>query len=321
MYHLYSYADRYVRLYDNNLNYLGCYNVIISAFDNTYTYEHFYLSSGYTNIELVNAYPDCGCTGRTDLNLVQEEPVDIRYFNYIGVECNTSTQYNFRSTSANLENTGLVYKIFNSGTTQNVCVTGVTPTFLQLVSWTEIASFTGCTDCNFVPSSTPTPTPTVTPTITSTSVTPTPTPTNTPCIECYEYSFGPASSSGLVVWRDCDGLTQDFFVNPGDSFTIDCAGGGVRKDTMIGPGPVVIGALCSTNCVSPTPTSTQSVTPTVTPTVTATPVTPTPTPTITNTPSVTATLGLTPTPSITPSITPTITPSIIVISNVMGLYL
>jgi hypothetical protein len=149
----------------------------------------------------------------------------------------------------------------------------------------------------------------VTPTITSTSVTPTPTPTNTPCIECYEYSFGPASSLGLVVWRDCDGLTQDFFVNLGDSFTIDCAGGGVRKDTMFGPGPVVIGALCSTNCVSPTPTSTQSVTPTVTPTVTATPVTPTPTPTITNTPSVTATLGLTPTPSITPSITPTITPS------------
>ena len=153
----------------------------------------------------------------------------------------------------------------------------------------------------------------MTPTVTSTSVTPTPTPTSTPCIECYEYSFGPASSSGLVVWRDCDGLTQDFFVNPGDSFTIDCSGGGVRKDTMLGPGPVVIGALCSTNCPTPTPTSTISITSTPTPTPTTTPVTPTPTKTPTQTPTPSQTGGLTPTPtstSVTPTPTKTPTPTI-----------
>ena len=321
MYHLYAYANRYVRLFDNSLNYLGCYNVQISAFNDTYTYEHYYLSSGYTDIDLVNAYPNCGCTGRTDMDLVQEEPGDIRYFNYIGIECNGSTQYNFNSTSANLEDTGLVYKLFSSALTQNICVTGVTPTFLQVVSWTEVGSFSSCTDCNFVPSSTPTPTPTVTPTVTSTSVTPTPTPTSTLCIECYEYSFGPASSSGLVVWRDCDGLTQDFFVNPGDSFTIDCAGGGVRKDTMLGPGPVVIGALCSTNCPTPTPTSSLSTTSTPTPTPTTTPVTPTPTKTPTQTPTPSQTEGLTPTPtstSVTPTPTKTPTPTITPSTTVGG---
>jgi hypothetical protein len=49
--------------------------VTVVDFDETYTYEHFYLSSGYTDINLVNIYPDCGCVGRTDMDLVQETPV------------------------------------------------------------------------------------------------------------------------------------------------------------------------------------------------------------------------------------------------------
>ena len=187
MYHLYSYANRYVKLYNDNLNYLGCYNIQVVPFNDTYTYQHFYLSSGYTGIELVNIYPDCSCTGRTDMDLVQDEP----------------------------------------------------------------------------------------------SATPLPTPTPTPCINCYEYSFGPATASGLVVWRDCDGLTSDNFVNLGDSFTITCSSGGVRDGAITGPGPITRGALCSTTCVTPTPTSTQT-TQTPTPTQTKTP---TPTPTITPTQS------------------------------------
>jgi hypothetical protein len=187
MYHLYSYANRYIKLYNNNLNYLGCYYVQIGEYNTTYDYQHYYLGSAYNTIELVNAYPDCGCTGRTDLNLVQQGP----------------------------------------------------------------------------------------------TTTPLPSPTPTPCIECYEYTFGPATASGLVTWLDCDGIQLDNFVNTSDSFTVTCISGGVRKNTMTGPGPITQGTLCSTTCPTPTTTLTQTPTPTITSTKTPTPTptkTPTPTP-------------------------------------------
>jgi hypothetical protein len=75
MYHLYAYANRYVRLFDDSLNYLGCYGVSVVPFNDTYTYNHYYLSSGYTDINIVNVYPDCGCVGRSDMDLVQQTQV------------------------------------------------------------------------------------------------------------------------------------------------------------------------------------------------------------------------------------------------------
>jgi hypothetical protein len=75
MYHLYAYANRYVRLFDDSLNYLGCYGVSVVPFNETYTYNHYYLSSGYTDINIVNVYPDCGCVGRSDMDLVQQTQV------------------------------------------------------------------------------------------------------------------------------------------------------------------------------------------------------------------------------------------------------
>lgn len=74
MYHLYVYAGKFVRLFDDNLNYLGCYEVEIGTYNDSYTYQHFYLSSGYTDINLINVYPDCGCTGRTDVVVIQQTP-------------------------------------------------------------------------------------------------------------------------------------------------------------------------------------------------------------------------------------------------------
>jgi hypothetical protein len=73
-YNLYAYIGNYVKLYDDSLNYLGCYTVSGGTYNSGYTYSHFYLSSGYTNTG-VGVYDNCSCTGRTPFTLVQETPV------------------------------------------------------------------------------------------------------------------------------------------------------------------------------------------------------------------------------------------------------
>lgn len=248
MYHLYAYAGNFVTLFDDDLNYLGCYNVQIGSYNSGYTYEHFYISSGYTN-QLVGVYPDCGCTGRTPFNLVQEEPFDIRYFVYRGTECNGSTQYIFRSTGTSLDDTGLVYRIYNPVIFDDVCVSGITSYFSVLTDWTEQGSFSGCSDCN--------------------------------CIECYSYSMT-ANTTGLVSWLDCDGILNDTFLLVGETYQIPCIG--ARGGTVNGDVTLSAGTLCFNSCVTPTPTPTNQATPTPTPTIPVTP-TQTPTPNVTPTPS------------------------------------
>lgn len=290
MYNLYAYSGNYVKLYDDSLNYLGCYNVQIGQYDSTRTYNHYYLSSGYTQ-QLVGIYPDCGCTGRTGFDIIQEEPGDVRLFSFSGLSCTDSaTTYNFVSTSYTLSGGSASYKIQNSATTLTECVFNVGQTYTSITDWIEISGYTNCVDCNYIP---PTPTPTMTPTV---SITPSNTPTvsitpsQTPCINCYEYTFGPAIASGYVVWQDCDGIEHDAYVDMFDSLFVDCSGGGVLEGTMTGIGPVVKGNLCSTSCLTPTPTPTVQETPTPTPTIGETP---TPTPTV----SITASNTPTPSPS------------------------
>lgn len=289
MYNLYAYAGNYVKLFTDDLNYLGCYNVQIGQYDSTRTYNHYYLSSGYTQ-QLVGLYPDCGCTGRTGFNIIQEEPGDSRFFFFSGLSCvDSATTYNFVSTSYVLSGGSASYKIQNSATTLTECVYAVGQTYSSITDWIEISGYTDCTDCNYVP---PTPTPTMTPTV---SITPSNTPTvsitpsTTPCIECYETTFQ-ATGYGLVIWQDCDGITLDYFVIPGETFNVNCGGGGVRYGTMTGPGTVTYDNLCSTNCITPTPTPTNQESPTPTPTIGTTP---TPTPTV----SITASNTPTPSPS------------------------
>lgn len=163
-----------------------------------------------------------------------------------------------------------------------------------------------------------TPTPSNTPTFTPTpSITATITPSTSPCINCYEYSFT-ASTSGLLSWLDCDGIMTDTFVNNGETYNITCPG--ARQGSVVGTGTIVQGALCSSTCLTPTPTATNTPTMTITPsnsptntntpTMTQTPSnSPTITPTNTQTSTPTATIGLTPTstPSNTPTETPTMT--------------
>lgn len=73
-YNLYAYIGNYVTLYDDNLNYLGCYGVSAGTYNTAYTYQHFYLTSGYTSSG-VGVFDDCSCTGRTAFIVVQETPV------------------------------------------------------------------------------------------------------------------------------------------------------------------------------------------------------------------------------------------------------
>lgn len=70
-YNLYAYIGNYIKLFDDNINYLGCYKVEKGVYNSTYSYQHFYIQSAYTP-NSVYVFSDCSCTGRTPFNLVQE---------------------------------------------------------------------------------------------------------------------------------------------------------------------------------------------------------------------------------------------------------
>jgi hypothetical protein len=174
MFNLFAYAGNYVKLYEDDLTYLGCYNVAIDGYNPLHEYKHYWLSSGYTP-NLVGVYPNCGCTGRTSFDIVQQEPGIPTYFWFNGTDCTDSgTTYTFKSTLNTLDITK-TYKITNTATTQTYCVYNVdnsftNPTDYVLIDTTEYAD---CADCYYIP-------PTATPTNTPTSMTPTPTPSNEP---------------------------------------------------------------------------------------------------------------------------------------------
>jgi hypothetical protein len=299
MFNLYAYAGNYVKLYDESLSYLGCYGVTVVDEDPNVNYEKFWIGTAFTS-NLVGVYADCGCTGRTELDIVREEPGVDRLFFYSALDCATSaTTYSFKSTNADLLTGTTSYKIYNTGTTETVCIFNPKPTFIQNTNWVQILSaYTDCQECEFIPPSpTPTqtpsntPTPSITPTI---SLTPSPTPT-LECEKCMSYSIT-ASENGIWTWLDCDGILRDVFLLNGETYFITCQSGGAQEFSPFGSGTYSIVETCYTICPSPTPTSQ----------------TPTPTTTLTATPSPTPT-NQTPTPTSqtpTPTPTPTSTPSI-----------
>jgi len=281
MYNLYAYIGNYVKLYEDDLTSLGCYQVTLDTYDPLKTYEHYWLSSGYTP-NSVGVYPDCGCSGRTSFQIVQQSACTTNLFWYTGYSCSDSaTTYTFKSEDANLLSGTTVYKIQNSGTTQDICVYNVNPTFIQQTDWIQILSaYTNCYECLLIP---PTPTPTQTPTISVTpSVTPTisVTPSITPsvvCDLCISYRLL-ASEDGTWTWIDCSGNEQDIYLYTGDRYVITCQGGGALENSVNGAGTYEVVQTCYSLCPSPTPTETLVITPTQTKTPTATPTT---TPTLT----------------------------------------
>lgn len=222
MFNIYAYAGNYVKLYDTSLSYLGCYGVQVVDEDPNVNYEKYWIGTAYTN-NLVGVYENCGCTGRTELDIVQEVPGEDRPFWYSALDCETSaTTYTFISTNADLLTGTTSYKIYNTGTTESVCVFNPQPTFVQLTPWTYLSAYTDCAECLYVPptptptpTSTNTPTPSITPTISLTPsqtgtvpVTPTntPTPTSTPEVgscKCFSTTYSTIPSGLQVRWRDC----------------------------------------------------------------------------------------------------------------------
>jgi hypothetical protein len=260
MFHLYAYAGNFIQLYDTSLNYLGCYGIQVTDQDPDLTYEKYWLSSGYTT-SLVGVYPNCGCTGRTEFDLVQEIPGEDRLFWYSALDCATSaTTYTFKSTNADLLTGTTSYKLYNTGTTETVCIFNPRPTFIQATPWQFLSAYTNCAECLFIP---PTPTPTITPTNTPTpsitptisltpSITPSPSPTLN-CSICYSYLFR-ALSDGTVFWTNCDGEFDNRFVFARDTYLIPCA----RENQVFGDGTYTIVSSCGNICPTQTPTQTPT---------------------------------------------------------------
>jgi hypothetical protein len=147
MYHLYAYAGNYVTLFRDDLTPLGCHEVSIGTYNPNDTYEHYWLGSGFT-FNGVNVYDNCGCSAKTQFDVVQEQPVTQILFYYNGVECSSGGTYTFSSTQSDLDTTGLVYQIRNTLTSDVKCMSAVTSTYTQIAQWEKIADFSDCFFCN-----------------------------------------------------------------------------------------------------------------------------------------------------------------------------
>ena len=246
MFNLFAYAGNYVQLYDEGLSYLGCYGVAIDTYDPLKTYEHYWLSSAYTQ-NLVGVYPDCGCSGRTSFQIVQQSACTTNYFWYTGLSCSDSaTTYTFKSEDSNLLTGTTVYKVENSGTSVTECVFNTNSTFVQNTDWVQILSaYTTCEECNFIPP-TPTPTTTQTPTPTTTlTATATATPTNTPT--------NTKTPTNTSTPTNTPTQTSTSTTTPTPTSTI-------------GTTPTPTPSITSSQTPTSTPTSTVGTTPTPTPT-------------------------------------------------------
>ena len=256
MYNMYAYAGNYVQLYDESLNPLGCYGVSVVP-ENNYTYEKYWISSAYTP-NLVSVFENCGCSGRTEFIVVQEQPTDERLFYYTALDCETSaTTYTFTSLLSELSGGSASVKIYNATTTESVCVFDTQPTFIQNTPWIYLSAYTSCEECTFV---SPTPSPTMTPTVT---------PTNqvlywtlNPC-EITEPQYSTTIAPLIASQTYIDPMTSYLWtwnnVSPTTS-PLHTVNGSLQRVTG------------GSGCVAPTPTQTPtqaSVTPTPSPTQTS----------------------------------------------------
>jgi len=72
MYNLYAYIEKYVKIYDEDLNYIDCYQVYEDIGGlGIGQQEKYWIGTAFTNTE-VGVYNDCGCTGTTAMIVVQQ---------------------------------------------------------------------------------------------------------------------------------------------------------------------------------------------------------------------------------------------------------
>jgi len=329
-YNLYAYIGNYVTLYDDNINALGCHQVVQGSYNSSNNYQHYYISSGFTS-NFVNAYSNCGCSGFTAFDVVQDGSI----IPPVPSPTPTSTQS-------------------PSSTPTPTPSASVTPTPTVTPSSTNFCSIIGIDASGYTYTSTPTPTPTVTPTMfDENTLKRLPFYSNSIVRDCPVFGFASFSAitgeiicPGSLKFQDCYDTDQFYYTNnltgllPGiylEQYSIYSAivnNNGVIATKCISyfgtdydhgnintihiTNSTSYGLSSQGDCIYcqdaivPTPTSTSTPTMTKTPTVTPTMTkTPTVTPTITNTPTITKTPTNTSTPTTTTSAgaTPAVTPT------------
>ena len=190
-YNLYAYAGKQVKLYNDNLSYLGCKKVTVVPYQSGVTYSHYYLSNEFPT-SLVGVYDDCGCTTRTPFDIVQQTvvppsptpavtstptptPTHTPYY-YVVEPCSGGTQYTILGDVTPL--IGQVYRLNKPDCVPtmdgNNCwlVQGIVSYGLECTGVVFGPNLGSCVSCLITP--TPSITPSNTPTI---AVTPTPTQT------------------------------------------------------------------------------------------------------------------------------------------------
>jgi hypothetical protein len=185
-YNLYAYIGNYVTLYDNDLNALGCHQVVQGTYNENNNYQHYYISSGFTT-SAVNSFSNCGCTGLTAFNLVQNGSLIPPTPSPTPSVTPTNTQT--QTPSQTPTNTGTptitptptnTITPTNTGTPTQTPTNTNTGTPATTPTPTNTPTQTGTPTATLGASQTPTPTNTETPTPTATlGASPTPTPTNT----------------------------------------------------------------------------------------------------------------------------------------------
>lgn len=73
-YNMYAYVGNYVNIFTGSTTAytsIGCFEVVESTYNGNNTYESIFIGSGYTNNN-VGVYSDCGCSGKTAFNIVQQ---------------------------------------------------------------------------------------------------------------------------------------------------------------------------------------------------------------------------------------------------------
>jgi hypothetical protein len=73
-YNMYAYIGNYVNIFTGSTTAytsIGCFQVVLGTPNYTYDYDHVFIGSGYTSSG-VAVYSDCGCSGRTSFDIVQQ---------------------------------------------------------------------------------------------------------------------------------------------------------------------------------------------------------------------------------------------------------
>jgi hypothetical protein len=71
-YNLFAYVGKYVKVYNDNGTYNGCFQVQDDNPRYDVDYNHYFIGSGYTSTG-VGVYEDCNCSGTTQFDIIQQD--------------------------------------------------------------------------------------------------------------------------------------------------------------------------------------------------------------------------------------------------------